>query len=406
MLSIRSAAKPLQHKKPRIGLAIAGGGPLGGIYELGALLALDELLEDRNLVDFDVFVGVSSGAFIAAGMANAMDTATMSRIFINAEEPDHPFKPELFMQPAFREYLKRAGKVPGIVAQSIWAWAHKPLTSKLTDQLGRFGAALPTGFLDNSGLAKFLKEVFNKPGRSNDFRELEKELYLVAVDLDNGGAVRFGSEGFDDVPISTAVQASAALPGLYPPVEIKGRHYVDGVLRRTLHASIALKANVDLVIGINPLVPFDADHNEHPHFDSKRIIDGGLPSVISQTLRAMIQSRMQIGLDKNSAIFEHADLVLLEPDRNDAEMFFTNVFSYSGRKRLCEHAYQTTRAQLRKSMDRLQPVLARNGLKINTRILDEERSVEDALLDQHPNPPMLQKLRRTLRQLEREVAQA
>ena len=46
--------------RPRIGLALAGGGPLGGIYEIGALLALADSLEGLDLNDLDVYVGVSS----------------------------------------------------------------------------------------------------------------------------------------------------------------------------------------------------------------------------------------------------------------------------------------------------------------------------------------------------------
>ena len=57
-----------------------------------------------------------------------------------------------------------------------------------------------------------------------------------------------------------AVQASSALPGLYPPVEIEGRHYVDGVLLKTLHASVALEAGAELVLCINPIVPVDTVH--------------------------------------------------------------------------------------------------------------------------------------------------
>ena len=43
------------------------------------------------------------------------------------------------------------------------------------------------------------------------------------------------------MPIALAVQASTALPGLYPPVEIDGRFYVDGVLHKTVHASVAFE---------------------------------------------------------------------------------------------------------------------------------------------------------------------
>ena len=100
--------------------------------------------------------------------------------------------------------------------------------------------------------------MFSTRGRSNDFRRLKHRLYLVATDLDTGEAVEFSAAGFDDVPISTAVQASAALPGLFPPVEIHGRYYVDGALIKTLHASVALRDGAELVLCVNPLVPFDS----------------------------------------------------------------------------------------------------------------------------------------------------
>ena len=94
-------------------------------------------------------------------------------------------------------------------------------------------------------------------GRTDDFRQLGKRLVVVATDLDSGQAARFGEPGLDHVPISLAVQASGALPGLYSPVEIEGRHYVDGVLLKTLHASVALEAGAELLICVNPIVPVD-----------------------------------------------------------------------------------------------------------------------------------------------------
>ena len=60
------------------------------------------------------------------------------------------------------------------------------------------------------------------------------------------------------MPISRAIEASSALPGLFPPVAIDGEHYVDGALNKTLHASVALDEGVELLLCVNPLVPFDA----------------------------------------------------------------------------------------------------------------------------------------------------
>ncbi|MEH6563001.1 MAG: patatin-like phospholipase family protein, partial [Marinobacter sp.] len=49
---------------PRIGLALGGGGPLGGIYEIGALRALDEALDGLDFNNLDVYVGVNTGSFV------------------------------------------------------------------------------------------------------------------------------------------------------------------------------------------------------------------------------------------------------------------------------------------------------------------------------------------------------
>jgi hypothetical protein len=83
--------------------------------------------------------------------------------------------------------------------------------------------------------------------------------------------------------------------------------------------------------------------------DKRKDLDltrGGLPVVLSQTFRAMIQSRMLVGMRTYKQSYPTTDVLLFEPDRGDDEMFFKNVFRYADRKRLAEHAYQRTRRDL------------------------------------------------------------
>jgi len=224
------------------------------------------------------------------------------------------------------------------------------------------------------------------------------------MDLNSGQAVRFGELGFDHVPISKAVQASAALPGLYPPVEIDGHFYVDGALRRTLHASVALHDGVDLLIGLNPLVPFDSELQEQTKKQAKenRLIKGGLPLVLSQTFRALIQSRMQIGIAKYADQFPKSSILLVEPNRNDERMFFTNIFSYSSRNELAEHAYQTTRAELLSRADELEKFLKPYGMSPNRKALSDERSLFASLRNEPAYlAPIGNNLARSLDQLDR-----
>lgn len=373
MLTLRTAKKK-RASNTRVGLAIAGGGPIGGMYELGALRALDVAIEGLDLTRMHVYVGVSSGAFLAAGLANRMTPTEMLRVFITGDGEDAKFRPERFLRPAFHEYLKRAVGVPRILFDWWRDMLTRPGDISVSEVLMRFGALVPTGLFDNDEIERFLRDAFTRHGRTNDFRELHRKLFVVAVDLDNGEAVRFGGPGWEDVPISRAVQASSALPGLYPPVEVRTRNFVDGALRRTMHASVALDQDIDLLIGLNPLVPFDATLAQaegRPHPDS--LITGGLPAVLSQTFRTLLQSRMQVGMAKYLHDYEHTDQIVFEPNPDDAEMFFTNVFSYSSRQRVCEHAYRATLDDLRRRREQVGPALARHGLRLRDEVLDDPR---------------------------------
>src|ERR671936_2593084 len=96
------------------------------------------------------------------------------------------------------------------------------------DVLAGLGDALPSGLYSGVGIERYVREVLSDPDRTDDFRLLENELYLVATDLDTCERVVFGAQDWDDVPISTAVRASTALPMVYRPVRVRGRELVDG----------------------------------------------------------------------------------------------------------------------------------------------------------------------------------
>ena len=103
----RRRVRRASNARPRVGLALAGGGPLGGIYEVGALLALADSLDGLDFNDLDAYVGVSSGGFVSAALANGISPAQMYRIFID-DGADAALKPEIFLRPAFGEFARRA----------------------------------------------------------------------------------------------------------------------------------------------------------------------------------------------------------------------------------------------------------------------------------------------------------
>lgn len=359
--------------RPGIGLALAGGGPLGAIWEIGALCALQEAISGLNLNALDGYVGVSAGGFVAAGLANGMTPRQLCDAFIgNAGPRADRIPPSLFFRPAVAELLQRAAALPLHLAR---AGAGLVLGRRsLLGSLETLGAALPTGLFTQKPLQAQLRRMFAAPGRSDDFRQLRQRLVIVATDLDSGEAAPFGLPGWAPglgVPISQAVAASAALPGLFPPQCIGGRWYVDGVLKKTLHARVLLDMPLGLVICVNPLVPFHADAQARrpiPH-----LVRGGLPTVLSQTFRSLIHSRLELGLQGYTNSHPDIDILLFEPDHRDPELFLANTFDTSRRRHLAEHAYQRTLLQLRARRDSLGPQLARHGLALDAAVLDDPK---------------------------------
>jgi predicted acylesterase/phospholipase RssA len=347
-------------------------------------------VEGVDLHALDMYVGVSSGALIGAMLANGVPARELSRAVISkAQTPSLNLDPEVLFRPAVREIAGRLWHLPGTLASSLGHYVWNPGDLSLLGLLSTFGSALPTGLFTNAPLERFLEQAFSTGGRTNDFRRLQRQLYVVAMHLDSADVVVFGEPGSDHVPISSAIQASTALPGLYTPVEIDGRYYIDGVARRTVHASVALDAGADLLFCINPIVPVNIQLEQHAdrllreEQEGPTLADRGLPSVFSQTFRAIVDSRKQTGFKKYEHTHPDADLILIEPECEDTSLFFSNIFSFKNRHDVCEHAYQATRRYLHGRAAELEPILARHGLRLRTDVLADERSLYD---DSSPTP--------------------
>jgi hypothetical protein len=140
---------------------------------------------------------------------------------------------------------------------------------------------------------------------------------------------------------------------------------------------VLLDEGLDLLICLNPLVPFDASAAPRHRVMSSgeeripRLVDGGLPVVLSQMFRSLIHSRLLLGLKGYEHSHPGTTIVLFEPDRRDAELFLANTFSYSQRRALAEHAYQQTRRMLRSRRSELARQFAPHGVHIDDAALDD-----------------------------------
>jgi hypothetical protein len=152
---------------------------------------------------------------------------------------------------------------------------------------------------------------------------------------------------------------------------------VDGVLLKTVHASVALEHGADLLLCVNPLVPVDVAAGEREGKLGKGALHRrGLPAILSQTFRTMIHSRMVVGMARYHAHYPTADVVLFEPARREYRLFFGSIFSFRARREVCEIAYRATRRDLWRRRATLGPIFRRHGYRLRLDLLrDEERTV-------------------------------
>src|SRR5688500_9907927 len=113
-------------KKPRIALALAGGGPLGAIYESGARCALDEALRGLQLAALAAVVGVSPGGCSAAGLANCLSPREICTSFIENVGAEHDiFRPSVLIRPAWGEIARRLASLPVLATQASYRYLFK-----------------------------------------------------------------------------------------------------------------------------------------------------------------------------------------------------------------------------------------------------------------------------------------
>ena len=386
--------------QPAIALALAGGGPMGGLYELGTLLALQQALPQLPLQQLPMYVGVSAGSVIAAALANRLPIKQIADNLLQPDLASHPVHPALFYTPAWQEYRARLAQLPTLTWQALCDYLRHPCDESLLESLTRLKRALPAGFFDSAPIESYLRQLFEQDGISNDFRTLAAQLLIVAADLDCGRSVVFGQGDWADIAISKAVQASICVPGLYTPVQIRNHYFIDGILYKTVHASAAFDAGADLVICINPIVPFVNRHFSAQRSAQTSIIREGTSGIISQAIRAMVHSRSATGFRQYQHDYPDKDLILFEPKPDDADWFFTNEFSFKNRVQLVQKAYVATLADLQNRLPALNTVLLKYGLELRAADLQPQAPInQPAKAARRWSSPLTERLQQTLKEL-------
>jgi NTE family protein len=273
------------------------------------------------------------------------------------------------LRPNYGELLAKGALIPFRLAQVVRRLLRDLGQVSAVDIAVGLAEALPSGLYSGEGIERYVQTILSDPDRSDDFRLLAHELYLAATDLDTCERIVFGAQGWDDVPISTAVSASGALPMIYKPVTVKDRELVDGGIVSTTNVDIAVEAGAKLIVVVNPLVPYVNDFEKRiPTITgsrARRVSDMGFPQIGYQAFKLLAYQRLhQLATDWEQR-FPGVDIILIEPEPNDELMFQTSMMNYTSRVAIARHGFQSVTLKLAHDYPRFKQICARHGIEIS-----------------------------------------
>jgi NTE family protein len=319
---------PLLHKKPGTALVLSGGATKAFYFHIGALKVL-------NLHDINSIVGTSAGAIVGGLIASGVSVDTVIAS-LNQKELYAPhfkkvikkftstslFKPNLSHLAIQGFFTTLAGVKFMLALPSLY---HKQdIVAEFLDRL-ILSQQHATGFFDASELEILFKEILP----SNDFSKTNIDLYVVATSLDRQERAVFnGLYDFKDpnnqfmtnVPIHKAVRASMSIPGMFDPVKINGKYYIDGEVKQTLSMDIGL-ALADRVI---------ISHTYHPLFlpEAASVRDSGWLNILKQALQIAFYERISVWRDIYAQTYPEKQFIWIEPEEDDIHFFLAPEFSF------------------------------------------------------------------------------
>jgi NTE family protein len=260
-------------------LVLSGGG-LKGLAHIGVFRALEE----SGLVP-DLVVGSSMGSLIAAAWASGMSPAEMQARALKVERR-HVFKV------AHTDMALRRMHSPAV-------YRREPLETLIASIVG-----------------------------ARRFRDVPRRLLVNTVDLGSGRQVVWGSAGSENVSLADVVFASCALPGIFPPRDIGGRHYVDGAIIENLPVRVAAAAAPSPIIAVN--VAATSVERQGDELD-------GFAATYIRGLEVVMQTQIEANLRH----WAGPPLVLLQP-----QVAHISMFAFDRTPELLEAGYQATRDAL------------------------------------------------------------
>ena len=323
----------------KVGLALGGGGVLGGAWLVGSLHGLASST-GWDPASADVIVGTSAGSmigalvgagvppwFMVATAAGHHDDALAVAAGAAGAMPEaasvgEPTGEEHVAGAVFR--FSRGAPLLGPVSVRL---ALDAITGRArTTPLGGAVAWLPGGPVSTAPLKDTIRRVVPAGWAPHP------NLWVAAFDLASGRRTVFGREGSPPADLADAVAASCAIPGFYRPVRIGGRRYVDGGVWSASNLDVLAGRGLDLVICLNPM---SSDRDAH----------GTSPLEPAWT---RVRRRLHLRLRQEVQRVEDAGtpVVVLEPDSAELAAMGPNLMRRRGRNRVIHTAIAGVPAKL------------------------------------------------------------
>lgn len=222
-----SAGPAALPSRPRIGLALSGGGARGAAH-IGVLRVLEE-----HRIPVDLIAGTSMGALVGGLYATGLSAAQLDSIISTMD-----------WKTAFADKIPRADRsFRRKRDDDLYLVKNKP---------GLRGGQLlfPPGILDGYGIDLLLKRLTLPVVTIRNFDDLSIPYRAVAADIVTGEAVVL-----DHGDLALALRSSMSIPGAFAPREIDGRLLVDGGITDNLPIDVVRSMGADVVIAVDISTP-------------------------------------------------------------------------------------------------------------------------------------------------------
>ena len=371
----RAAAR----KVGRRALCCSGGGITGIYFEMGVLKCFDDCLSGDGVGAFDDYYGISAGAIVNGFLANGFtidelfaavaghDGGRLGKIDFSLFQLRH-----LNLAAYGRRLVDQARDFAGQVAGSLRGQSRLSLEGLVL----RYGDLLLPP-LRGDAFEEVLREIFSRPGVSDDFRQLRRRLFVGATDQDRRSHVVFGSPGHDDVPVSKAIHASFALNPAFASTRIGNAYYEDGAVTRTSNFTEAITNGADLVIIVDPFVPYVSRERGEAH---RR----GFFYNIDQDVRTLSYTRFERARVDSLRKQPWVSTYTFLPANRLRQLMSQNPMDHRPYLPIWRGAYLSTLRRLHAVAHRLGGDLRTHGLTLDTRRAD---AVADRL--EHTRAPGL-----------------